>query len=148
MPLVAASDQRRHWQDIVSSSCQTYSAYISWALLNLIQISYPLSRTKSDNHVLSLRLSNLLALSDMGSRSLKPSSESAFLASRQSAVATPSLGVCGSYDTGKMILFNDRSNAMVRAMESHVDVSSSAQCSPADSHGILTMKASTISTDL
>lgn len=53
-----------------------------------------------------------------------------------------------SDDSDRMILFSDKSSATVRAMEMYVDVSSSAQCSPAEIQGMLTMKAKMISTDL
>lgn len=48
----------------------------------------------------------------------------------------------------RTILFSDKSRATVRAMEIYVDVSSSAQCSPAEIQGMLTMNAKMISTDL
>lgn len=53
-----------------------------------------------------------------------------------------------SGDEGRMILFKYKSIAILNAIEMYVDVSSSAQCSPAGIHGMFTIKARTISTDL
>lgn len=53
-----------------------------------------------------------------------------------------------SGEEGSIILFRYRSTAILDAIEMYVEVSSSAQCSPAGIHGMFTMNASTISTDL
>lgn len=73
---------------------------------------------------------------------------SAFRPDMQSDVAIVSLGLRGSVDGGSITLFRDKSKAIVRAIERYVEVSSSAQCSPAEIHGILTINARIISTDL
>ncbi len=53
-----------------------------------------------------------------------------------------------SGDEGSIILFKYKSTAILNAMDMYVEVSSSAQCSPAGIQGMFTMNAKTISTDL
>jgi hypothetical protein len=53
-----------------------------------------------------------------------------------------------SGDEGSIILFRYKSSAILKAIDMYAEVSSSAQCSPAGIHGMLTINARTISTDL
>ena len=114
----------------------------------LVDDNYPLSSTNNDSHVRSLLRRSRLPIRELGSTSMNPSTYNAFLAEIQSEVATLSRGVRGSSEYGRMTLFSDRSSATIKAIDMYVEVSSSAQCSPAEIHGTHTIKARTISTDL
>jgi hypothetical protein len=110
-------------------------------------MTYPLSRTNNANHILSRLLSSLFPYAEAGSTASKPSNSSAFLAAMQSDFGTP-LIFCILLGDGTISLFSDKSMATVSAIAIYEQVASSAQCFPGDIHGILTIKAKTISGDL
>ena len=109
---------------------------------------YPLSSTNNASQNRSLRLSNLLPRSELGSTSGKPSISNAFLAVMKSDCALPSdIPARESLGDGMMSLLREMSTAIVRADDIYEQVSSSDQCLPGAIHGTFTMNANTISGD-
>lgn len=110
--------------------------------------TYPRSRTNKEIQHRSLLRSSSFPVSDHGSTSGKPSMASAIRVSRHSPRARVSSEPCCSSSVGTKTLWRDRSMAILVAMEMYTHASSSVLCRPGNIHGMLIIKARTISTDL
>lgn len=110
--------------------------------------TYPRSSTNNEIQHLSRFRSNKRPRSDHGSTSGKPSIFKAALGSRQSPRGNAIREPWPSIDVGTSTLCKDKSMAIVLAMDMYTHVSSSVLCLPGNIHGMFTIKASTISTDL